>query len=259
MSEGRKKIEARRGAILSRLRERGYVRVTDLSRELYVTEVTIRSDLMLLEQQGLLVRTQGGALPAKTRAGEPATPREPYAAEKRAIARAAATLIPDGSTLFINPGTTTLAFARALSGRRDLHIVTNSYPAAEHLGSLSSFRVILLGGELDPQFSFTTGDDAKEQLGRYQAERAVLSVDGISPSGITTFHAAAAALNRMMSERAGETLILADRSKIGRLGFSRICDIQPRIRLITDSGADPAQLEELKRAGLRITVAEIRE
>ena len=253
MTDGQKKILERREKILESVRTAGYASVGELSALLGVTPVTVRSDLSVLESQGRLTRTQGGAL--SLNAGRDPDDRSGIRCyeEKLAIARAASAQIPEGSTLFINAGTTTLLFARALKEHRNLHIVTNSYAVASELGGLPGIRVVLLGGELDAQFSFTTGDDAQEQLRRYQADRAILSVDGISPeSGLTTYHVAAAALNRMMSERARSTTVLADHTKIGRPGFSHVCALRDGLTLITDAGADTEELKRLECAGLSI-------
>ena len=253
MTEGQKKIQERRDRILETVRTEGFAEVSALSGMLGVTPVTVRGDLAFLESRGLLTRTQGGAVPVRPHRDPDDKSGIRFYEEKRAVARAAAAGIPEGSTLFINAGTTTLLFARALKEHRDLHIVTNSVPVAEELSGLAGFKVVLLGGELDPQFGFTTGDDALAQLGRYQADRAILSVDGISPeSGLTTYHVAAAALNRMMSERARGTTVLADHTKIGRPGFSHVCGLREGLSLITDRGAVGEELRRLQEAGLTI-------
>ena len=256
MTEGQLKIDKRRSAILELLRREKYVRVPELSRMLGITQVTVRSDLAALEAGGHLLRTQGGAvLPTGSLAEEEVKGIHNYDA-KWAVAQRAASEIPNGSTLLINHGTTTLLFARALKSHKDLHIVTNSYPVAKELSDIPSFRVLLLGGELDTHFDFTTGDEAKEQLLHYQADRAVLAVDGVSVAGgVTTYHAAAAALNRLMSQRASRTIVIADHSKIGRCGFTHICEVSSHLQLITDREADPSALQDLENAGLSAIIA----
>lgn len=248
MADRKGKIDARRERILERLRQDGRVSVGQLSTALDATTVTIRSDLSALEQEGRLLRVQGGAVLPREQAGQPGA-IENHAGKQR-IAQAVAALVHDGDTLFINSGTTSVCVAAALKTRKNLNIVTNALAVATELSEVSGFRVLLLGGEVNARFGFTYGGDAQEQLGRYQADWAVLSVDGISAKGgITTYHAQEAILDRMMMDGAGRTLIAADRTKIGKTGFTRVQACAPGLRLVTD-GAEPEALEELRACGV---------
>lgn len=248
------KIDIRRNKILDRLREDGVVRVAELSRDLGVTPVTVRTDLDSLEEDGYLDRVQGGAV-ARVRTAEWSEPESEEEEEKVLIAREAVKRIKDGSTLFINSGTTTRALAGALKQHKSLNVVTNSIAVSMELGDVPAVHVILLGGEINTQYAFTFGEDAREQLRRYQADWAILSVDGVSTeAGVTTFHADEAAINRMMMERAQNTLIVADHSKIGRMGFTRLRTIDSSLQLITDCKCDRKKLTELEERGLNITV-----
>ncbi|MCI8599898.1 MAG: DeoR/GlpR transcriptional regulator [Lachnospiraceae bacterium] len=255
MANSKLKIDIRRNKILDRLREDGVVRVAELSRELGVTPVTVRTDLDNLEEDGYLERVQGGAV-AKARTADWTEPVSEGEEEKALIAREAVKRIKDGSTLFINSGTTTKSLAAALKQHKNLNVVTNSIAVSMELGNVSSIHVILLGGEINTQYAFTFGEDAREQLRHYQADWAILSVDGVSTlAGVTTFHADEAAINRMMMERAQNTLIVADHSKIGRVGFTRLHTIDSSLQLITDYKSDRNKLMELEACGLDITIA----
>lgn len=239
MTGGKLKIDIRRKRILEQLRLEGKVSVVQLSETLDVTPVTIRNDLAVLEQEGQVVRIQGGAIQVPGTADYSAaqTTTDAYAHEKQRIAQTAAKLVRDGDTLFINSGTTTEYVAEALSVRRNLNVVTNSLAVAKKLGAVASIRVVLIGGEINAQYGFTHGGDAQEQLLRYQADWAILSVDGISSAGgITTYHAEEAVIDRMMIRGAKHAMIVADRSKIGRAGFSRVSDCTANTCLVTDGG-----------------------
>ena len=255
MADRKLKIDIRRGKILEHLRKSGKVSVTELSQELGATAVTIRNDLSTLERDGYLIRVQGGAVASPER-GSAMTPQNRDVANleaKLAIAAEVAGRVKDGNTLFINSGTTSVCVANALKVRKNLNIVTNSLKVATELGSVSSFRVILLGGVINSQYGFTSGDDAQQQLGRYQADWAILSVDGISArGGITTYHAEEATIDRMMLMGAKSILVVADSSKIGNPGFSRVCDCSQRLNLITDTQADPQILAELQELGVDV-------
>ena len=112
--------------------------------------------------------------------------------------------------------------------------------------------VVLVGGEINARYGFTHGGDAQEQLQRYQADWAILSVDGISAEGgITTYHAEEAVIDRMMMRSAKNIMIVADRSKIGRTGFTRVREQLSGINLVTDGG-DQAALDGLGGVGVKI-------
>jgi DeoR/GlpR family transcriptional regulator of sugar metabolism len=172
--------------------------------------------------------------------------------EKKRIAELASDLVKDGETLFINSGTTTYYTAIELKRRKkSLNIVTNSIPVAMELGDVPTFRVILLGGSINTQYSFTFGANALEELRKFKADKTILSMDGIrADTGLTTYHAEEAIINRTMMERSGETIIVADHSKVGKESFSFVAPINAAHCLVTDGDEEiPAELEN---AGLTI-------
>lgn len=260
MAPGKLKIDIRRQKILDMLNHDGQVSVTHLSEILGATPVTIRNDLDMLAREGRLERIQGGAI-CLNQSHIPwlaaDTTNATCQMEKQAIAASALSYIHDGDTLFINSGSTTLAFAEALSKRKWINVVTNSLAVANCLAHQATIRVILLGGELNADYGFTYGGDAVEQLRRYQPEWSILSVDGVDVArGITTYHAEEAMLDRMMIDQACKTIIVADHRKIGKAGFTRICSLSNRHILITDNGCDSSVLSQMQAAGTTVCVAE---
>lgn len=252
MASEKLKIDARRRKILEILNRDGQVRVTDLSRELETTPVTIRSDLGSLERDGFLERVQGGAVQTVKNYYNLdflARKQEGSAVKKR-LAASVSAMIHDGDTLFINSGTTTYFIAVELKKHKNLSVVTNSISVAIELGAHPTFRVLLLGGDINAQYSFTYGTDAQEQLKKYRADYAILSMDGICPNGITTYHAEEARMDLLMIERSKQTIIAAESRKIGREGFSRVCDASHVDCLVTDSDADPAIAAKLRGLGI---------
>lgn len=255
MADRKLKIDIRRGKILERLRREGKVSVAELSESLGATAVTIRSDLTALERDGYLMRVQGGALLTRNREEGPAVAME-NGREKQLIAQAVSDMVRDGDTLFINSGTTSLCVAEALKVRKNLNIVTNSLAVATCLGGIPTLRVLLLGGVINAQYGFTYGGDVQEQLSRYQADWVVLSVSGISAkSGLTTYHAEEAIIDRMMLDGAKQALVVADGTKIGKVGFNRIRECQRSMILVTNGGGEKAALAELEAMGLPIIVS----
>lgn len=258
MASGKLKIDIRRQAILDQLNREGIVQVAQLSQWLGTTQATIRNDLDALAAEGRLDRIQGGAVrraqPGDNWSGIPA----PVGQGRRAIAEAVLSYIHDGDTLFINSGMTTMAVAEVLSLRKNLNIVTNSLAVANYLAHQADMRLILLGGELNANYGFTYGGDALEQLGRYQPQWSILSVDGVHPEhGITTYHADEAMIDRTMIARAQKTIIVADHRKIGRVGFSHICGVDAGQTLVTDSGCEEVVLERIRATGAQVHTAKL--
>ena len=260
MSGSKLKIDIRRNKILQQLRQTGRVSVVQLSKELGATQVTIRSDLASMERDGLLLRVQGGAVMASSKAETERADyvrRIPYVEEKQAIAQAVLEQIRDGEVLFLNSGTTAICLAEALRSRKNLNVVTNSLAVATILGGVSTIRVTLLGGGINAQYGFTYGGDTQEQLSRYQADWAILSVEGVGDDGsITTRHAEEAVIDRLMIQQAKKVVVAADHTKIGRTGFARVCQRSTTTTLVTDGAANTEQLQMLKANGWHIICAD---
>lgn len=255
MREQKLKIDTRRNKIIEILNRDGRVKVSKLSQELKATPVTIRSDLDALERDGYLERVQGGAVQTAVNYynREFILRKRLNASVKKRIAAAAAELIHDGDTILINSGTTVYFTAVELKKRKNLKIVTNSLTAAIELGSVPSFNVILLGGEINSRDSFTYGSDVLEQLKRYRANYAILSIDGVCiDSGISTLHAEEVLVERMMMERANETVIIADSQKLEKEGFLYVCDTGAIDKLVTDQEAAPAIVKKLKQKNIKV-------
>ncbi len=256
MATGKLKIDIRRSRILDYLSCEGQISVAELSRRLSATPATIRTDLDTLAAEGRLRRIQGGAVALAARSADSEQAQLVLAPEKRAIAYLALDYLPDGATLFLNSGSTTLQLARTLTCRRRLNVVTNSLSAAGVLAGIPTVRVVLLGGEVNAEYGFTYGGDAVQQLQRYQPDWAVLSVDGVdAEQGLTTYHAEEAMVDRIMADRARRVLVTADRRKIGRAGFTKICGLGAGTVIVTDSGSDPDALQALAATGAEVRTA----
>ncbi|MFP4377417.1 MAG: DeoR/GlpR family DNA-binding transcription regulator, partial [Spirochaetales bacterium] len=165
------------------LRER--VSVGELTERLDVSEVTIRKDLALLEERGKLVRTRGGA-----RASQDRTRIHPIDARltslprvKEQIAAAAAGLIREGETIFLDSGSTCLALARAIVDR-DLRVVTNSLDALEVLAAAPHIALHATGGGFRQDARSFIGPAAVESIRRFHFDRAFLGSSGVSDEGV---------------------------------------------------------------------------
>lgn len=255
MSGEKLKIDARRKKIVEIINSEGKVTVEKLSADLKTTPVTIRSDLSALERDGYLERVVGGAIQTSVNYfnREFLSKKQDKSGNKKKIAYAISQIISDGDTIFINSGTTTYFVAIELKKRKNLKIVTNSLTVATELASTPTFNVILLGGEVNIEGSFTYGSDVIEQLERYRANYAILSVDGVChDAGISTIHADEVLVDRMMVERSRETIVVADSSKLGQEGFLFVCPTENISKIVTDKDANRDFVKKLKDKDVKV-------
>ena len=252
-------IEARRRYILDQLSRQGRVRVSDLSRMLSISEVTIRNDLKVLEISGRLERVPGGAVATLDHflQGGYRQRKTKNAEQKKIIGDTLSEHVHDGEIIMINSGTTSLLAAIALKKHRNLNILTNSIAVALELGAHPTTRVILLGGKINAQYGFTFGSDTVTQLSRYKADKAILSVDGITiVNGLTTYHAEEAEINQAMMSRSDQVMIAADSSKLGRESFINFASLEGGQTLVTDAEADYSIVQELRAVGVTVLMSD---
>lgn len=249
--------EERRRAIQEMLTRDGRVLVTELARHFRTSQVTIRKDLEVLQQQHQLQRTHGGALPAREGAIEDPTLREKeqlHRKEKLHIATAAAQMVQEGQVVILDSGTTTTAIARALRGFRNLTIVTNAVNIAAELAG-TVVEVILTGGTLRKNSFSLVGPMAEETLRRLNADILFLGVDGFDVNyGLSTPNLLEAKVNRVMIEIAKRTVAVCDASKFGRRSLSLIAPTSSMHEVITDRGLAKSDLNALRKAGIEVTL-----
>ena len=247
--------ENRREEIIELIQSQGKVKVSELSEKYNISEVSIRKDLEALEAQGHLSRIHGGAVGMnKLYLNMDLTERyKTNAASKREVAELAARFIEDNDTIMMNAGTTLTYVLRALRGKKNISIVTNSVQNATEAALYPAFNVILLGGELDSKYQFTYGQDAIHQLENYHATKCMLSVDGITAeSGLTLYYSNEAELARKMIECSDMAIVVADSSKIGKNVFARITDVSKTDLLVTNKSDNISELAKLRKLGVKI-------
>lgn len=248
-------VEDRRNKIMEILNRESKVKVVDLSKLFGISEVTIRNDLTELELSGMLERIHGGAIStSKAYYNMSLNDRmRTNAEQKRKIAAEVAAMITDGDTVMFNSGTTTLMAALDLKNIKNLTLVTNSLSISQETGHYKNLNIILLGGNLYPQYQFTYGDDTINQLRKYKADKLILSVDGVSSEeGLTTYHHLEAEVTRQMISRVNKTIVVADYSKIGRASFTHIDSLESTDLLITNSTANQEEIQAIREKGVEV-------
>jgi DeoR family transcriptional regulator, fructose operon transcriptional repressor len=255
--------EERRFRIREILSRERTVTASDLIRDLGVTAATVRRDLAVLEKEGVLLRSHGGAV-SRTSSTNFQPSYEALGrsnrAEKQAIAREAERLILDGETVFLEGSTTVYELARRLLHRNRLTIITNSPPIVDEFQRSQHVSVISTGGELQKDVFYLSGVWAQRALSEIRVDKAVLGVSAIDPEyGISTASQAEAQIKKMILKSARVSIALADHSKFGNQGFAYVGPTTDIDILVTDSATDPKYLRPLREAGVELILADLRD
>jgi DeoR/GlpR family transcriptional regulator of sugar metabolism len=247
----------RRARIVELLEVRRAVRVSLLSEDLRVSEMTIRRDLERLEQEGVLSRMHGGAILKRRIIEEPlyVTNVRAHSEEKGRIARAAAAMIKPGETVFLSSGTTAAQVLSHVDPQSKARVITHNLGAVSS-AQRTSLDVVLLGGSYRPRSNTLEGALSIEAAGLFHASRFILGADALSlDEGVTTPSIGVAGVERaMIRQTRGEVIVLADSSKFGVVGDVVICTLDQVDAVIIDDGVDDDVREEIGRQGPRCIV-----
>ncbi|MFD9539041.1 DeoR/GlpR family DNA-binding transcription regulator [Streptomyces sp. NPDC060022] len=247
--------------LLEILSEQGHLDVLDAAARLDCSAATVRRDLDELARQNLLTRTRGGAvvstvaydLPLRYKAARRAD-------EKQRIAKAAAELIPSGSTVGINGGTTTSEVARELAVRPEpagggiaLTVITNAINIANELAVRPQVKIVVTGGVARPNSYELVGPLVDSVLRTLALDYTILGVDAVHPLfGAATHDESEAGANRALAECAGTVIVVADSSKLGRRAFAQVCETSAVSILVTDKDAPEETVEEFTALGIDV-------
>ncbi|KAB5262147.1 DeoR/GlpR transcriptional regulator [Bacteroides stercoris] len=251
--------EERQSIILELLIQHNSILVTDLATHLNVSSVTIRKDLTDLEREKKLYRNHGKAILIDPYIDNRNVSEKEklYVEEKRLIGMKAASLITPKDSILIASGTTMHALARSIVPVDELTVITASMEVSNILASEKNIYIIQLGGILRHSSLSVVGKYAENILADFSCSKLFIGVDGIDLDfGITTTNMMEASLNRVMMQTAQKTIVLADSSKFGRRGFSKIADMEDVDHIITDSHIPPSTALRLEEMGIEVTIAD---
>lgn len=250
--------------IIDKLRSERIVSIQNLSEALDVTPMTIRRDLIQLEEMGLCQRTHGGAISASRSIliDTPYNERELlYVNEKRAIAKRAAEMVHEGDTIAIDSGTTTLHFAQALREKKNITVITNSVYILTELYDCKSINVISCAGTLS-RSEYTESDIgdpclvgplAEMTMRRFRPSKAFVGttslslIDGLSNSVLDQ-----ALTKQAMIDVSAEVVLMADHSKFGHVSNAIVGPVTIVDYLITDTGISSEFEERLTELGVKV-------
>ena len=250
----------RQAYIAERVRSRGAVRVSDLTRELDVSDMTVRRDLDQLARLGILDKVHGGAtVPGRNSTDEPGFERKSAREreEKDAIAALAATLVRPGFAVGLSAGTTTWTLAHRLVTVPRITVVTNSVQIASvfYQQARADQTVVLTGGVRTPSDALV-GPVAVASLRSLNLDLVFLGVHGMDErTGYSSPNLLEAETSRALAESGRRLAVVADHTKWGVVGLSTIVGLEDADVLVTDSGLHAEALAVLRERVADVLVA----
>jgi DeoR family transcriptional regulator, fructose operon transcriptional repressor len=251
----------RRSMIAQIVIEKGKVLLTDLVAQFAITETSIRRDLVILESQGQLKRIHGGAISVvgSSRSESYSEKMRLNIDAKRRIGKAAVEMINPHDVVLFDSGSTTVQIIKQIPTDlrlgASIRMVTNSVAISQEVLSWPSPNLIILGGIYLPDYQATAGPQTLSQLQDLTADIVFLGADGLTISGgATTADILMAEVDRLMVERSRRTILVADSSKFGRIGFVPVKPVTAFQTIISDIDAPPDIVAELRNAGVEVVL-----
>ena len=248
----------RQQRILALLEDRGTVRTIDLATEFEVTDETIRRDLQALDESHQLTRIHGGATSLSGRPKlQSFTERRSINVErKKQIAEALIESIQPGRTYAFDSSTTAFELVMLLP---DLpyRVVTNAYAVLDHMIRMENVDLISTGGRYDPKTQTFIGSDSQQALRRYQIHTAFISCVGLDPlRGASEGFEQQAMFKENLVQVADQVVLLVDSDKLGEQSEYFFAELKNLSMVVTDSGASPEIVEQLRNRGCTVQIAE---
>lgn len=250
--------DLRHKTIIEKLEGNGTVTVADLVKQFDVSEMTIRRDLDILENRGLLKRVHGGAVSQRGRSYEP--PFISRASEnlesKQRIGRVAADLIDSGDSITLDVGTTTLEIAKNLQVKQDLTVITPSLQIVNELIDHPGIRLILTGGILRSSELSMVGHLAERIFADFFVDKLFLAAGAVDMNvGVTEFNIEDTLVKRAMIKSAKKVILVANSSKFHQVAFTSVIPLTGVHSIITNQDLDPHILSRLRKDGLEVILA----
>jgi len=248
--------EERQHRIAEFLQKVEFAALEEIASQVGASLSTVRRDLDVLEGAGNIQRTHGGARLVNPRTDEfTFTARDTHQlAEKEAIGRAAAELVPANQSVIIDAGTTVYHVAKNLESKAP-QIITNSLPVANLFASANRVEVVVSGGVIYPRLGVLVGPLAVESFKKIHADVAIMSAGGISLEGVTNSHGLLIDIQRAMINAAQKVIFCFDHTKLGRKSVSPLCELDCIDTIVTDAAGPNEILNQLKGQGIEVIVA----
>ncbi|WP_336822231.1 DeoR/GlpR family DNA-binding transcription regulator [Sporosarcina sp. USHLN248] len=249
--------EERRGKILELLEREGRVLAKNLAEEFALSIDSIRRDLSIMEEQGLLKRTHGGAIPISHVRAMPQPPSIRYGdgnQYQNAIAKEAITYIQEGETVFIGGASTHYVMMKYLPRDIQYTVVTNSVEIAYHLRGVENIQTYLIGGYVKNSGNITDAI-AKEFARHFTFDVCFATAGGLSEKGLSTATPEVALFHRTIYDNSNKIVALVEHSKFGTDMFSRMYPVEKLNIIITDEETPQDKMDPIKSLGVDIIIA----
>ena len=251
-------VSPRQQEIVARVREQGFVTIETLAKMFDVSPQTVRRDIIRLDEAGLIRRFHGGAGQREntTRPGY-SQKRDTAPDSKRRIAAACAALIPHGSSVSLDVGTTVEAVAQALLDHRRMHVIATSLGAASLLAGSQVGDVVVTGGLLRGVDGSLVGEGTIAALNRFRVDTAVLACSGFDDAdgSVMDFDILKVAIKQAMVAQARRVILVADASKFTRSALVRVMPFEAVSIFVTDALPPEHLAQRIADAGCRLVVA----
>lgn len=243
-------MNERRMLILKDVSSNEKITVAELAEKYQVSQVTIRSDLKALESQGLVKRIHGGA---SNHSDERISNRlhSNYEVKLR-IAERAAQMVESGETIIIESGSTNALLAKKLGETKDITIVTNSCFIANYVRDLPRAKVVLLGGDYQPDAEICVGPLTRQALQSFYVDKMFIGSDGYSEDGFTCLNLQRAEIAYAMSKRAKKSIVLTDSSKFTVRGVAKQLSLSEVSIVVTDEGIPESARKTITRHSIEL-------
>ncbi|SKA30544.1 transcriptional regulator, DeoR family [Consotaella salsifontis] len=256
MSELIPLADARRELIRGRLREGRPVKAAELAAEFAVSEDTVRRDLRDLARAGECRRVYGGALPLSPAGGNLTERRREAPGRKRLIAEAVIPLIPPGSTVFIDAGSTNVQVASLAWRFQPRTVITNAPSIAAVLSENGVDEIVVIGGRLDPATGSCLGSRTLREVEGLAPDVVILGGCGIAAdAGVTVFSSEEAEIKRTVAATSRAVIVTSTREKLGTAAPFAIMAASRVSALVVEADAEPREVERFSRLGVAVTRA----
>jgi len=252
-------LQPRQLRLIEEVRRLGSVTVESLAERFGVTLQTVRRDVRLLAEAGVLARFHGGVrVPGSTTENLAYRQRQQLNEDaKQRIARRVASDVPHGCSLIINIGTTAEAVARELADHRGLRVITNNLNVAAILSDHPDCELIVAGGVVRARDRAIMGEATVEFIGQFKVDIALIGISGIESDGtLRDFDYREVRVARAILEHSREIWLAADHSKFNRPAMVELARLDHLDRLYTDASPPEPFPRLLAEAGVQCIVAE---
>lgn len=250
-------LNPRQRQLLDAVRQQVTVSLDLLAQQLDVTPQTVRRDVKLMEEAGLLARYHGGVgLPSSVENIDYSQRQVLNVDAKRRIASAVAAQVPSGCSLLINIGTTTEEVARALMHHRGLHVVTNNLNVAAILCDSPECEVILAGGVVRGRDRAIVGETTIDFIRQFKVDIGIIGISSIEPDGtLRDFDPREVKVAQAIIEQSREVWLVADHNKFGRQALMRMAHVSQIDMLFTDARPPEKLAMVLREANVKVVIA----